>query len=166
MLMIPVMYNMITKIFDFFQRHTGKNGPLQSVADQKELTQMTQGIFLDMQSMLILSIPILTVIFVILIAAAVARRLHDRDKSGFWGLMPLPFSGFGIATMPIVFSGIWHHSLSVAWWAAVLLNNLLYWGAVILLIVLLAQRGAVGPNRYGADTQNRDFGDARARWGY
>jgi uncharacterized membrane protein YhaH (DUF805 family) len=37
-------------------------------------------------------------VFIVLVAAAVARRLHDCGRSGFWGLAPLPLlpSGFVI----------------------------------------------------------------------
>ena len=86
---------------------------------------------------------------VVLIAAAVTRRLHDRNRRGFWGLMPLPFTAFGIASMPIMLPGVWHHTLSVVWWAALILQNLLYYASLILLIVMLAGRDSAEPNRFG-----------------
>ena len=79
--------------------------------------------------------------------------------------MPLPFLGFGFALMPRMFA-TWLQEPDFKLFGLLCLNNLFYFGALILLIVMLAQRSAVGPNRYGADMQVRDFGDARARWGY
>ena len=37
---------------------------------------------------------------ILLYAAAVVRRLRDRGKSGFWGLMPLPFILYSSIQMP------------------------------------------------------------------
>ena len=164
--MIPVMFRMMYRIFtttfQFAAQHRGTTGMPIGPADLKAFDQVMQTTFADMQSMLVVVAPVGTAIFVILIAAAVARRLHDRGRAGYWGLMPLPFTAFGIATMPTVFSamargyanfsvqGIWG-SLGTAWLVAVSLNNLLYWIALILLIVMLAQRGAAGANRFGPE---------------
>ena len=164
--MTPVMYSIMTKTFSLVQEQATHTRTRLSAADQKAFEQMMQGIISDMQSMLVVTTPILIGLFIVFIAAAVARRLHDCGKPGFWGLMPIPFAGFGVVLMPKTFSAFLTHDISVGWFAALFLNNILYFGALIFLIVLLAQRTAVGANRYGADTQNRDFGDARARWGY
>ena len=40
---------------------------------------------------------------IVLYAAAVARRLHDRGMSGKWGLMPLPFIIYSSVQMPRMF---------------------------------------------------------------
>src|SRR6476620_8597971 len=42
---------------------------------------------------------VMTIVAVILYAAAVVRRLHDAGLRGFWGLMPLPFLFFGMIRM-------------------------------------------------------------------
>lgn len=103
----------------------------------------------------------MTFIFILLIAAAVARRLHDRGKSGYWGLAPLPFAAFSIVTTPVMFSrnlagGYASSDLlgaSDSLRIATTLNGLVYWATLILLIVLLAQRSSPGPNGYGPATQ-------------
>jgi uncharacterized membrane protein YhaH (DUF805 family) len=157
-LMIPVLFRIVSIPFEFIRQHPPKAGQPLNPADVKEFTQkMMQEVFSEMRSVLTTVTPILTVIFVILIAAAVARRLHDRDKSGYWGLMPLPFTAFGLATMPMFFSAILAQGyddskllgIGGSLGIAVSLNNLLYWAAVIWLIVLLARQGSPGPNRYG-----------------
>jgi uncharacterized membrane protein YhaH (DUF805 family) len=164
--MIPVMHSVMSKTFYFTQQHLTAGGTRLRGADQKEFVQMMEGIFSDMQSLLMVTTPVLTGLFIVFIAAAAARRLHDRGKSGFWGLMPVPLAGFGVVLMPKTFSAFLTHDISAYWLVALFLNNILYFGFLIFLIVLLAQRSEGGANRYGADTQNRDFGDARARWGY
>ena len=147
--MIPFMFNILVKTFQFAAQHAGRPGGPMGLGDQREFAQMMDGIFSDIQSMLMVLTPILTVIFVVMIAAAVTRRLHDRNRRGFWGLMPLPFTAFGIASMPIMLPGVWHHSLSIAWWAALILQNLFYYASLILLIVMLAGRDSAEPNRFG-----------------
>jgi uncharacterized membrane protein YhaH (DUF805 family) len=91
-----------------------------------------------------------------LAAAAIVRRLHDRDRTGWWALLPLPFTAFGMAMMPRMFDG---------WIAAIgsnqqpdpgpvmllMVNNLLHLGALAFLVVQLVSSGTEGPNRYGED---------------
>jgi uncharacterized membrane protein YhaH (DUF805 family) len=81
-----------------------------------------------------------------LLASAVTRRLHDRDQPGSWGLMPLPFVGFGLYSMTRFFeTGNSDHVFEG------FLSNILFMAAVAFLIVHLAGRGTRGPNRYGED---------------
>ncbi|HYD37430.1 MAG TPA: DUF805 domain-containing protein [Allosphingosinicella sp.] len=88
---------------------------------------------------------------VALLAAAVARRLHDRDRRGWWGLLPVPFLAFGLALMPGIFAGFDPRSGTLDPWPflALILNNLVYFGMLGVLIVLLAGPGTPGPNRFG-----------------
>ena len=96
-------------------------------------------------------------VLVVLLAAAIVRRLHDRDKSGWWAALPLPFMIFGqvegskAATMMM---GGAQPDPAVMLPAA--LNSLFYWAAFIALVVLLAQEGDVGPNRYGPEIDGTD----------
>lgn len=89
-------------------------------------------------------------VFVGLLAAAVARRLHDTGRTAYWGLAPLPFLAFGIIGFSIVvrsfdkpFSGL--GTLFVA----IFFNNVLYLAALVTLIVLLARPTRPEANRYG-----------------
>jgi len=81
-----------------------------------------------------------------LLAAAVARRLHDRGKSGAWGLMPLPFIAFASIMMPKVFA---QNPPDMSLFFAIFINNFIYIGTLIFLVVLLAGAGTQGENRYG-----------------
>lgn len=83
----------------------------------------------------------------LLLAAAVVRRLHDRDKSGFWGLIPVPFFIVGALLMPqAVQFGTRVEPGPLPVIAS--LNSALTWVAFIGLIVVLVGEGTPGPNRY------------------
>lgn len=88
---------------------------------------------------------------IVLLAAAVVRRLHDRNMSGFWGLLPLPFLAFGLFFMNIVFddftSDDW--SFDYTMFFAAFANNVIYLVSLAILIVLLIGRSTPGDNRFG-----------------
>ena len=90
-------------------------------------------------------------VFVALIAAAVARRLHDRDRSGWWGLLPLPFLFGGFFGMHAVFTGFTGGAPDIVPFLWLFLNNLIYLATLIYLVVVLAQAGTPGTNRFGDD---------------
>jgi uncharacterized membrane protein YhaH (DUF805 family) len=91
---------------------------------------------------------LLTIPVVLLLAAAVVRRLHDRGLSGAWGLLPLPFLGFAFFAM--------HRALSTAFadqpdslFDTAFASAALYDVSIIVLIVLLAGRSDQAANRFG-----------------
>lgn len=91
-------------------------------------------------------------IVVLLLAGAVARRLHDRGRPGYWGLLPLPFLAGGLIGMQLMlqdFRSADVPDFSLLPW--LLLNNILYLAALAILIGQLASAGTRGPNRYGPD---------------
>jgi uncharacterized membrane protein YhaH (DUF805 family) len=103
----------------------------------------------DMGSMAIPS-AIILVLTAALLFGAVARRLHDRGRTGLWGLMPLPFYAFGLALLPRLFEGIRSgNPPNPRVFTALMLNNMLSLAALALLIMLLAGKGSEGPNRFG-----------------
>ena len=84
---------------------------------------------------------------ILLYAAAVVRRLHDRGKSGFWGLMPLPFAVYSSVQMLGVFASAGRIALSdTALFLSILMSNLCYIITLIWLIVLLAGSSKQTPN--------------------
>lgn len=86
---------------------------------------------------------------VLLYAAAVVRRLHDRGKSGLWGLMPLPFILYSSIQMPRMFGSITQsQQLDVTTFMSVFVSNMLYMVTLIALVVLLAGPSDPEPNRY------------------
>jgi uncharacterized membrane protein YhaH (DUF805 family) len=80
---------------------------------------------------------------VLLLAASVARRLHDTGRSGAWGLMPLPFIIYAMVMMPRLFGA---SDIADGLFFSVFINNFLYLASLLLLVVLLAK-----PSKSGAE---------------
>lgn len=92
--MIPELMRMMTGIVELVERAqrdqiAGRAGPQ---AFPPELIP-------DFESTMIWS-AVLTGIAIVLLAAAVTRRLHDRGWRGYWGLIPLPFTVLAVALAP------------------------------------------------------------------
>lgn len=96
---------------------------------------------------------------VILLAAAIVRRLHDTGRTGLWALLPLPFFVLQVVSLDRLFARlpqmmtvdpsnpmIFAFVLDVMWGA---LAALLGFAAVIVLIILLCGRGTPEANRFG-----------------
>lgn len=93
---------------------------------------------------------VLTAIVVLLLAAAVARRLHDSNLLGIWGLMPLPFLFFGLGATSYRFARFGEASEpGPGWFFLIFFNNLIYLALLVVLIVLLVRAGTAQPNRFG-----------------
>ena len=89
---------------------------------------------------------------VLLLAAAVTRRLHDRGRRGWWGLPPVVFLVGGLALFPRLFQSTLSGEVtpdSMRLFGLVMANNLLYLGSLGLLIFLLAGAGQPNANRFG-----------------
>ena len=95
---------------------------------------------------LVFGMAVAIAIAVVLLAATVARRLHDRGLSGAWGLAPLPFLAVGLALLPKVFTA---QDPSPGLLLGLFFNNVLYMALLALLAVLLFKGSDPGPNRYG-----------------
>ena len=84
-----------------------------------------------------------------LLAAAVARRLHDLDETGLWGLMPLPFLAIDIVGFPRALS-YFAQQIADPWlFAGLFANNILYLATLGALLAMLSRDGVPGPNRHG-----------------
>lgn len=93
----------------------------------------------------------MNVVFVaaaLLLAAAVARRLHDCGKSGFWGLLPIPFIVFASFAMPRIFT---QNPPDTSLFIALFFNNLFYLASLALLVVLLCGATKQEPDHDYAD---------------
>lgn len=88
------------------------------------------------------------VALVSLLAAAVARRLHDSGTSAFWGLLPLPFVVYDFAVIGQVNSQFEAGGQNLRLFYSGFASTILYFVAVAWLVVLLARRSALGPNRF------------------
>lgn len=88
-------------------------------------------------------------IVVVLLAAAVTRRLHDTGRRGFWGLMPVIFLGVALTLFPTVMSQMLDEQASLAPFFLLFANNIVYLLSLAGLVFLLAKDGDKAVNRYG-----------------
>ena len=89
---------------------------------------------------------------ILLLAAAVVRRLHDRGRRGWWGLPPAVFAGLGMTLFPGLFQSFSQGTATPAalkLFGLLFANNVLYLGSLVLLIVLLSGASQPGDNRFG-----------------
>ena len=89
---------------------------------------------------------------VLLLAAAVTRRLHDRGRRGWWGLPPLIFLAVGLTLFPRLFNSALNGQDTpdtMAMFGLMMANNLLYLASLALLVFLLAGASQPGENRFG-----------------
>lgn len=115
-----------------------------------EIHDLPPGLIPNM-TLIILPMVILSVGAILLLAAAVARRLHDRGRSGWWGKLPLPFLAAGYLLMPFLVSRFTQHAFDENLIVLLFANNAVYIAALIYLVVQLASAGTAGDNRYGPD---------------
>lgn len=99
---------------------------------------------------LLLPIVLVNLVTIALLAAAVARRLHDKDRTAWWGLLPLPGMAIGLALMPTDYRSFMQDPPDPRFFLLTL-NNFAYLGLFVLLVVLLIGVGTSGPNRFGPE---------------
>jgi len=142
---VPIMHHAIQSMQQFAAEHpdqaTVTTGPGQySVSIRGTMPQV-------MPSRLVaLYLAVSFGLAILLYAAAVVRRLHDRGKSGFWGLMPLPFIIYSSIQMPRMFAmAMAPTAADMTLFFSIFISNFLYIATLIWLIVLLA-----GPSELAA----------------
>lgn len=90
---------------------------------------------------------------VVLLASAVARRLHDAGKPVWIGLLPLPFLAFGLFWfMRIISTMFVADEMGSEYMSSFMLgffNNIVYMGTLVFLVVCLAQGSEPCENRHG-----------------
>lgn len=80
-----------------------------------------------------------------------ARRLHDRNLSGWWQTLPLLLSLLALAVLALeIASDLW------------MVVGLLSAAAGVWFLVMLILPGTPGPNRFGPDPLERSLGAAPA----
>ena len=90
------------------------------------------------------------VLSIVLLAAAVTRRLHDSDRRGVWGMVPALFLIGGFVGMSYMFASfLGPDEPPMGLFVALLLNNVVYLVSLGVLEVLLALPGTPGENRFG-----------------
>jgi uncharacterized membrane protein YhaH (DUF805 family) len=97
---------------------------------------------------------IIKAVWILLMAASVTRRLHDRDRSGLWALAYVASAAIAAWFGPTVFASMSSGNLPGALLPLLTINNLLGFLVMVLLIIQFANRGTAGPNRFGPDPLN------------
>jgi len=89
-------------------------------------------------------------LFIVLVAAAVTRRLHDCGLPGWPALIPAILLATGMWLMSGLFGSVASGGEpDMSRFALALLNNLAYLASLCLLAACLARKGMPGTNRYG-----------------
>jgi uncharacterized membrane protein YhaH (DUF805 family) len=145
LLMVPVMTDMMERMVLYMQAHPEglpKPAPGQPPVFPPELMP-------DIGRMIV-PLAIVNLVSLLFYAAATVRRLHDRDRTGWWAALPLPFQLLGVLIGPRAMEAMLHPGAAPSPLATLSsLNSLLYWAAFIYLIVLLAGEATKGPTRFG-----------------
>ena len=101
------------------------------------------------------SVDALAATALLLLAAAVARRLHDCGKSALWGLLPVPFLLMGMAGSTVLFASFNSSSgPDLRLFSAIFMNNIIYIASLVTLIVMLAKKSTQRLNRFGELVSN------------
>ena len=145
-IMVPMMAEIFVKMQQFAAAHpdqaTVESGPgTYSITIQGNHPELMPNM-----TAIVGWFSVICMVVVCLLAAAVVRRLHDRGRSGAWGLIPLPFLATGFALMPKLFS---QSVPDMTMFVGLFFNNLIYLASLGLLIFLLAGEGEKAENRYG-----------------
>lgn len=89
---------------------------------------------------------------VALLAAAVSRRLHDRNKSALWGLLPVVFLSTGLVAFPAMMNDMMSSPRpNMGLFLLLFLNNVVYLLSLAGLVIVLSLPGNAGPNRFGPE---------------
>lgn len=149
LVMIPAMFSGFMRVIQAVQKEDFASGAgPDPAAVERATAQMMAGL-----GWLWIPTALIDAIIVALLAAAVTRRLHDRDKTAFWGLLPLPFMAIGVAFMPETFAFAVAPSEPNPVMKLLLLQAPFFWGSLLWLCFLLAGEGTKGPNRFGPATR-------------
>lgn len=150
MAMVPAILSSMMRAMEAAQR--GDFGP-DGQPNPAAIAQLTAQMGADFGGLWI-SFAVIHAITVVALAAAVTRRLHDRDRTVLWGLLPLPFMAMGIVLMPDAFAFAASPAQASTGMKLLGLSSPLFWGSFVWLVVLLAGEGTEGPNRFGDATRD------------
>ena len=90
-------------------------------------------------------------LFVALTAAAMWRRLHDRGRTGSWGLLPVAFLILSFTGFLRLVGDSADGGSSPGLFMIVFLADLAYFGSGLALVIMLAGAGTPGANEFGPD---------------
>jgi len=150
-LMVPAMAESFARVQSFAAAHPDQATVESGPGHYSVTVQGFHPELMPEMSLLSSGIAVIAAASVILLAASVSRRLHDRNRRGWWGLLPLPFLAFSLIMMPRFSASVPAGGLpDMQLFMAIFLSNALYLLSLVILVVLLSGDGTSGPNRFGA----------------
>ena len=131
------------------------NGEILIVDEQMQMEAFQKQIFTFMSGILGMA-AVFVLVNIVLLASAVARRLHDRGLSGWWAaivpaLLMLGGTMFSYLLMSAPMFGDGPPAIFLLTFLAVFALIALYNVSLIVLVVFLCLKGKAGPNRYGPE---------------
>lgn len=148
-LTIPLMVGAFTEAFEAGQAATEGGGQMDQAALQADMTASMMAEYA--QYLPIQAISAFTL--VLLLTAATVRRLHDRDWSGWWVLLPIGWQLGGLALSAYTYSIIATDPTvldpATGTGGTLQIANLALLVGAIVVLVQLVQRGNDLDNRYG-----------------
>jgi uncharacterized membrane protein YhaH (DUF805 family) len=149
-LMVPMMFGMFSKLERFADAHPDQVTRTYGPGSYSVSVHGYHPELMPDFSGLIGWFGLGAAITVFLLAAAVVRRLHDCDRTGLWGLLPVPFLAAGLILMPGLFNAVAaSDEPDMRLFFALSLNNLVYLAMLAVLVYRCAQPGTPGENRFG-----------------
>lgn len=147
-LMIPVVMVVARNLQDFVQIQEDQMAMGADAGSAAVAAEQMQAHLLPLFGWIMLLSAVMFAVVLVLLSAAVARRLHDSGRAGIWGLLPLPFLVISNGLMMWLFSG----GVAPGTGPFMLLFgcNALYLMFLLVLIVFLVMPGTAQDNRYGA----------------
>lgn len=145
LIFIPMMTRSMAQMESYAAANPGQANVTSGPGNYSVSVSGNHSEFFDSRSMA-MYLAVTFGVALLLYSAAVTRRLHDRGKSGWWGLMPVPFILYSSIAMPAIFASGGQPDTSLFF--SIFFSNMLYIVTLIWLIVWLASRGDEGPNRY------------------
>jgi uncharacterized membrane protein YhaH (DUF805 family) len=147
--MLPPMFKNMQAMQEYAATHPDQMNVVSAPGQYSMSIEGNHPEFMPNMAGIATGVGIVFLVIVLLYAVAVARRLHDRNLSGFWGLMPVPFLAYSFIQMPRVFGAVGSgHGPDMNLFYSIFFSNMLYIITLIALIVLLARRSDQGANRY------------------
>ena len=124
-----------------------------AIAAEPGFAQMTSELAFPGIEPLVLELACVALFTACLLAAAVTRRLHDRNHRGGWAGVPLAFLGAGLVLFMFEAKGLERDpDPDPTLFFVILANNVVYFVTLALLVWQLVKSGTDGENRFGATT--------------
>ena len=157
--LIVVSPLMLQAMFAGIQQRIAASGADDPLAGQLAAEAAVIGSMTEMMTVIVWMGIGSGVLMILLLGAALVRRLHDSDVSGYWALLPGIIYLANLILMPGLMRGMMDSMAQTtpsdpmasvaAMQTSFTLASLLGWLAIIVVIVLGVRKSTPGPNRFG-----------------